>query len=67
MASPSMDGHEKKGLVSQAPVHIDCLQRVYCVICFHADSPPNVPGSMVLPSMVDSYTTPYFLTRSPTA
>ena len=55
------------GLVSQAPVHIDCLPCVYCVICFHADSPPNAPGSMVLPSMTDSYTTPYFLTLSPTA
>ena len=26
-----MDGHEKRGLVSQAPVPIDCLPRVYCV------------------------------------
>ena len=30
-----MDGHEKRGLVSQAPAPIDCLPRVCCVICFH--------------------------------
>lgn len=63
-----MDGHEKGAWSPKPPpVHIDCLPRVYCVICFHADSPPNVPGSMVLPSMIDSYAKPYFLTLSPTA
>lgn len=62
-----MDWHEKGAWSPKPPVHIDCLPRVYCVICFNADSLPNVPGSTVLPSIMDSYTTPYFLTRSPTA